>query len=91
LLFSNFLKEAILKPISKRTITGRRMVDQNQKVDYWFYYYENGNKKRRSHYQDNKNANGGFFMNQIRKLIKKNEFENDQLNGFSLFQKKTNN
>jgi antitoxin component YwqK of YwqJK toxin-antitoxin module len=23
-----------------------RMVDHNQKVDYWFYY-ENGNKKRR--------------------------------------------
>jgi antitoxin component YwqK of YwqJK toxin-antitoxin module len=62
------------------------MVDQNQKVDYWFYYYENGNKKRRSHYEDNKNVNGGFFMNQkIRKLIKKIEFENDQLNGFSLF------
>jgi hypothetical protein len=28
------------------------------------------------------------FTNQIRKLIKKSEFENDQLNGFSLFYKK---
>jgi hypothetical protein len=40
-------------------------------VDYWFYYYENGNKKKEGHYEDNKNVNGGFFMNQIKKLIKK--------------------
>jgi hypothetical protein len=51
------------------------MVDQNQKVDYWFYYYENGNKKEEGHYEE-KNVNGGFFMNQIKKLIK-SEFEND--------------
>jgi hypothetical protein len=63
---------------------------KNQKVDYWFYYYENGNKKEEGHYEDNKNANGGFFMNQIRKLIKK-KVENDQLNGFSLFNKNNNN
>jgi hypothetical protein len=35
-----------------------------------------------------KNASGGFFTNQIRKSIKKSEFENDQLNGYSLFYKK---
>jgi hypothetical protein len=33
----------------------------------------------------NKNANGGFFTNQM-ELIK-NEFENDQLNGFLYFTK----
>jgi hypothetical protein len=28
-------------------------------------------KKEEGHYEDNKNVNGGFFMNQIKKLIKK--------------------
>jgi hypothetical protein len=46
LFFKLPLKEAILKPISKTDNYRRRMVDQNQKVDYWFYYYENGNKKK---------------------------------------------
>jgi hypothetical protein len=45
--FQTLLKEAILKPISKRTITAEGWLIINQKVDYWFYYYENGNKKRR--------------------------------------------
>jgi hypothetical protein len=34
----------------------------------------------------NKKINGGFFIEQIK--VKKSEFENDQLNGFSLIYKK---
>jgi antitoxin component YwqK of YwqJK toxin-antitoxin module len=84
--FFKLLKEAILKPISKRTITAEGWII-NQKVDYWFYYYENGNKKEEGHYEDNKNVNGGFY--ESNKVNKKSEFKNDQLNGFSLFYKKT--
>jgi hypothetical protein len=40
-------------------------LNQNQKVDYWFYYYENGNKKEEGPLI--KNASGGFFTNQIRR------------------------
>jgi hypothetical protein len=50
------------------------MVDQNQKVDYWFYYYENGNKKEEGHYEDNKNVNGGFYESN-KEVNKKSEFK----------------
>jgi hypothetical protein len=42
--------------------------------------------KEEGHYEDNKNVNGGFYESN---KINKSEFKNDQLNGFSLFYKKT--
>jgi hypothetical protein len=47
----------------------RGWLNQNQKIDYWFYYYEE--VKRKGHYEANKKVNGGFFINQIKPLIKK--------------------
>ena len=63
-------------------------LNQNQKVDYWFYYFENGNKKEEGHYTDNKKCKWWIFYKSNEAINKKSEFENDQLNGYSLFYKK---
>jgi antitoxin component YwqK of YwqJK toxin-antitoxin module len=63
-------------------------LNQNQKVDYWFYYFENGNKKEEGHYQTNKKCKWWIFYRTNKEIDKKSEFENDQLNGFSLIYKK---
>jgi antitoxin component YwqK of YwqJK toxin-antitoxin module len=65
-------------------------IDQNQKVDYWFYYYENGNKKAEGHYEQNKKCKWWIFYKSNKEIDKKSEFENDQLNGFTLIYKKNN-
>jgi hypothetical protein len=58
------LKETIKKAISNGQLQSEGWLNQNQKVDYWFYY-ENGNKKKKV-ITSNKNASGGFFTNQIK-------------------------
>ena len=63
-------------------------LNQNQKVDYWFYYYENGNKKEEGHYEANKKNKWWIFYKSNKAIDKKSEFENDQLNGFSLIYQK---
>lgn len=63
-------------------------LNQNQKVDYWFYYFENGNKKEEGHYTANKKCKWWIFYKSNEAINKKSEFENDQLNGYSLFYKK---
>jgi antitoxin component YwqK of YwqJK toxin-antitoxin module len=63
-------------------------LNQNQKVDYWFYYFENGNKKEEGHYAANKKCKWWVFYKSNEEINKKSEFENDQLNGLSLFYKK---
>lgn len=63
-------------------------LNQNEKVDYWFYYYENGNKKQEGHYEANKKCKWWIFYKSNKEFYKKSEYENDQLNGFSFFYKK---
>jgi hypothetical protein len=82
--FKLLLKEAILKPISKRTIKQEGWAKSKSEITGFIIMKME--IKKEGHYQANKNANGGFF-DQIRTLVKKSEFENDQLNGFSLFTK----
>jgi antitoxin component YwqK of YwqJK toxin-antitoxin module len=57
---------------------------QNQKVDYWLYYFENGTKKEEGHYAANKKCKWWIFYNAKGEIIKKSEFENDQMHGFSI-------
>jgi antitoxin component YwqK of YwqJK toxin-antitoxin module len=61
---------------------------QNDKVDYWFFYYENGNKKEEGHYRKNKKVNWWIFYNSNQEVLKKSEFKNDLLNGYSIIYKK---
>jgi antitoxin component YwqK of YwqJK toxin-antitoxin module len=63
-------------------------LNQNQKVDYWYYYFENGNKKEEGHYAANKKCKWWIFYKSNKEMAKKCEFDNDQLNGFSIFYKK---
>jgi antitoxin component YwqK of YwqJK toxin-antitoxin module len=62
-------------------------LNQKQKVDYWFYYFENGNKKEEGHFINNKKCKWWLTYNSKEEINKKCEFENDQLNGFSIFYK----
>jgi antitoxin component YwqK of YwqJK toxin-antitoxin module len=59
-------------------------VNQNKKVDYWFYYFENGNKKEEGHFIDNKKCKWWIFYYSNEEINKKCEFDNGQMNGFSL-------
>lgn len=63
-------------------------LNENQKVDYWFYYFENGNKKEEGHYEANKKYKWWIFYRTNKEIDKKSEYENDLLNGFSLIYKK---
>ena len=60
-------------------------LNQNQKVDYWFYYFENGNKKEEGHFINNKKCKWWIFYNPNEEITKKCEFKNGLINGFSLF------
>lgn len=62
-------------------------LNQNKKVNYWFYYFENGNKKEEGHFINNKKCEWWISYNSEEQINKKCEFENDQLNGFSIFYK----
>lgn len=65
-------------------------LNQNQKVDYWFYYFENGNKKAEGHFEENKKCKWWVFYKSNKQIDKKSEFENDQLNGLTLIYQKNN-
>jgi antitoxin component YwqK of YwqJK toxin-antitoxin module len=60
-------------------------LNQNQKVDYWFYYFENGNKKQEGHFKNNQKCKWWIFYDSNEEINKKCEFENDLINGLSLF------
>ena len=59
-------------------------MEQNKKINYWFYYYENGNKKQEGHYKQNNKSNWWIFYDKKEKVIKKMEYKNDKPHGFSL-------
>jgi hypothetical protein len=64
------------------------MVDHKSEWITGFIIMKMEIKKEEGHYETIKNVNGGFFESN-KEVNKKSEFENDQLNGFSLFYKKT--
>jgi hypothetical protein len=68
--FKLLLKEAYIKPISR---TDNYAEGWLIKIRKWItgFIMKMEIKKEEGHYEDNKNVNGGFFMNQIKKLIKK--------------------
>lgn len=67
-----------------KTLKSEGWMQNNKKVDYWFFYYENGIKKEEGHFENNKRANWWIFYNAKRKIIKKCEFKNDKQDGFSV-------
>jgi antitoxin component YwqK of YwqJK toxin-antitoxin module len=60
-------------------------LDQNKKVNYWFYYFENGNKKEEGHFINNNKCKWWIFYKSNEEIDKKCQFENNQKNGYALF------
>jgi hypothetical protein len=58
-------------------------LNQNQKSRLLVLLFENGNKRRRALHEANK-IKWWIFYRTNKEIEKKSEFENDQLNGFSL-------
>lgn len=69
------------------TIKAEGWMNENQKVDYWFYYYENGNKKEEGHYSNNKKTQWWLFYDTKGTIQKKAEFKNDLQEGLTLVYK----
>ncbi len=67
-----------------KTLKSEGWMQNNKKVDYWFFYYENGVKKEEGHFENNKRAEWWIFYNTKKKIIKKCEFKNDKQDGFSV-------
>ncbi|WP_130734085.1 toxin-antitoxin system YwqK family antitoxin [Flavobacterium sp. J27] len=63
-------------------------VENNQKVDYWFFYDKNGVKKEEGHYDKNQKVKWWIFYDAKGKVVKKSEFENNKLNGFTIVYEK---
>ncbi|WP_418262406.1 toxin-antitoxin system YwqK family antitoxin [Flavobacterium faecale] len=62
-------------------------LNQNEKVDYWFYYYENGLKKEEGHYLGNKKTKWWIFYNSNEEIIRKSEYKDNKQNGLSILYK----
>lgn len=62
-------------------------LQQNQKVDYWFFYNENGSKKEEGHYLENKKTKWWLFYSISGEIQKKVEFKNNLEDGLSIFYK----
>ncbi len=62
-------------------------IQDDQKVDYWFYYYENGSKKEEGHYVNNKKTKWWLSYDDNATLQKKCQFYNDKLDGLVIIYK----
>lgn len=92
LILFSFFKMAAQKEYVKTYFNNGQLktegwVHQNQKVDYWFFYFENGKKKEEGHFINNKKCKWWLLYNPKGEIIKKCEFENDLINGFSILYK----
>ncbi|MGA9639445.1 toxin-antitoxin system YwqK family antitoxin [Flavobacterium sp.] len=92
LLFFTILEFSEQKSYSKMYYPNGKLqsegwMNQNQKVDYWFYYYENGNKKEEGHYLTNKKQKWWLFYDSNENLLRKTEFLNDKPNGLTILYK----
>ena len=67
-----------------KTLKSEGWMQNNKKVDYWFFYYESGIKKEEGHFVDNHKSKWWIFYNSKKKIIKKSEFLNDKMHGFSI-------
>ncbi|WP_366184361.1 hypothetical protein [Flavobacterium ovatum] len=65
-------------------------LNQNDKVDYWFYYYENGSKKEEGHYLKNHKEKWWIYYNVEKEIIRKTEYKNDKPDGLSIVYKSGN-
>lgn len=65
-------------------------LDNNKKVDYWFFYYENGKKKEEGHFLNNQKTAWWTFYNATSDVSKKCEFKNDRMEGFCIIYKNGN-
>ncbi len=63
-------------------------IQEDQKVDYWFFYYENGSKKEEGHYVNNKKTKWWLSYDDQEILQKKCQFYNDKLEGLAIVYKK---
>lgn len=77
-------KEYVKTYFKNGTIKSEGWVQQNQKVDYWFFYFENGKTKEQGHYEANKKCKWWLFHNSKGEIVKKCEYINDLINGFSI-------
>ena len=57
---------------------------KDQKVDYWFFYYDNNTKKEEGHYTKGQKSKWWTFYNSNGEIVKKCEFLNGKMNGFSI-------
>lgn len=56
-------------------------IQEDQKIDYWYFYYENGNKKEEGHFTYNKKTKWWLSYDDNEILQKKCQFYNDKLEG----------
>jgi antitoxin component YwqK of YwqJK toxin-antitoxin module len=65
-------------------IASEGWIQDNKKIDYWFYYFDNGSKKCQGSYKDNKKKDWWIVYNTDGSILKKCEYKNDILNGLSI-------
>ena len=59
-------------------------IQDNQKIDYWFYYFENGNKKEEGHYACNRKTKWWISFDEKEVIQRKRQFYNDKLEGLAV-------
>ena len=90
LLFMSFLgafgqsKTYVKNYFENGKIESEGWVQDDMKVDYWFFYYENGKKKEEGHYAKNNKTKWWIWYNNQEIILKKCQFYNDKLNGLAL-------
>lgn len=77
-------KEYVREYYVNKKLKAEGWIENNKKVDYWFFYNENGSKKEEGHFENGKKTSWWIIYNSKNKIVKKCEYKNDKLNGFSV-------
>jgi len=94
-IFTSFFSASGQSQYSKNYYPNEKLqscgwINQEEKIDYWFYYYENGFKKEEGHYLKNKKNKWWIFYDLNEQIFRKTEYKDDKPNGLSLLYKQGN-